>query len=199
MLLARRFVLGGLAAAPIGLMPTVVLADRHKSSGNLIVPGQRFGPIDRTTKPADLAKLFGAAHVKRAKVSPSAEAEGEGVKIFGGKPDEFDVQFTANGKEIGRVIVEKKDGPWRTADGIHVGMSAAEIEKLFGRPFGFTYGMDGGGFIKDAPAKYAGGKFGIRIGPSGQFNSRKQTFKSNEPAVRAAKFVVQQLWINFRD
>jgi hypothetical protein len=192
----RRLLLGGLAVSALGLAPGVSLATQ---ADRLIVPGKRIGAISRSTKPGDLAKLFGAENVKRAKVSPSAEAEGEGVKVFAGRADEFDVQFTPNGKEIARVIVDKKGSPWRTADGIHVGMAAAAIEKLFGRPFGFAYGMDGGGFILDAPAKYAGRKFGIRLNPTGTFEARRERFKSSDADVRAAKFAVFQLWVNFRD
>lgn len=129
-------------------------AHAEDAQDRLIVPGQRAGAITRTTTPADLARIYGAANLKRGKNDGPDDDVFEGIKVYPGTADEFRVLLTQDGRQISHLRFERQGGTWRTAEGIRVGLTVAELEHISGGPFrfyGFAWQYGGLVTLRDNP------------------------------------------------
>lgn len=127
-------------------------AAAQDAGDRLMVPNQRVGAILKTTKPADLPGIFGAANVRIGKIQGPEGDEPPGAMVYEGKPDELKIYFTEDAKRIAYIVSEQKGSTWRTAAGVRIGMPLAEVEKLNGGPFvmsGFEWDL--GGMLIDNP------------------------------------------------
>ena len=106
--------------------------------------------------------------------------------------------------------VREAGSHWKTADGIGIGSTLAEVEKLNGKPFKLSgFDWDLGGFVNDfaggALLKRAGGcRLGLRFEPgTGAIANATakvagdKRFSSADPDMRAAKPVVSEISISW--
>jgi hypothetical protein len=109
----------------------------------LIVPGERVGPITAHSSEASLRAAFGNAAILHAEIHLDKKTTVPGVEIYPGRP----------GESLAVVWPRKEDGlwwpllvipcygstgtecRWRTASGVRVGVSVADLEKLNEKPF----------------------------------------------------------------
>ncbi len=113
-----------------------------------IVPGVRFGPITPATDIAELPDLFGKDNVQLSKrPGPEGQGEVEIVLVYPGTDDQVEIQFNADaGGKIVSALVE--GGQWKISNGLGIGSTLAEIEKLNEKPITFLgLGWDYGGYI----------------------------------------------------
>ena len=110
----------------------------------LIIPGLRFGPITRTTTYQDLVKMFGASRLSDHDVFG---AEGlsrlPGTKVNLGETRSFLVAWTNNSRtEVAEV--RTTGSAWKTQQGIGVGTTLTELQRILGEfeipGFGWDYG-----------------------------------------------------------
>ncbi len=110
----------------------------------LIIPGLRFGPITRTTTYQELVKMFGASRLSAQDVFG---AEGlsrlPGTKVNLGKTRSFLVAWTNNSRtEVAEV--RTTGSAWKTQQGIGVGTTLSELQRILGEfeipGFGWDYG-----------------------------------------------------------
>ncbi len=174
-----------------------------------LVTNTSVGGITKTTTLADLTTLFGKANITTEK---EIYANGdvppfEGVTIYKGKPDEIEIGWSEDKKteKIGIILIRTKGGKWHTAEGIKVGTTLAELNKINGKPFLFSgFGWDFGGYIN----KWNGGKLesldrlGLRLTDEGTHLAGKYqgevTLKSDTPDLLKAKIEVGELSIGFQ-
>lgn len=131
-------------------------AAAQNAADRLIVPGQRAGAIGMATRPADLPRLYGAANLKHGKNDGPDEDVFEGIKLFAGTADEFRVLLTRDRRQISHLRFERPNGTWRTAQGIRVGLTPAELEQIIGGPFrlyGFHWQYGGLVTLRDNPGR----------------------------------------------
>ena len=122
-----------------------------------IDPHNGFGPIDASADLASLQAKFGQENVKAGDVYLGEGTVGPGAIVFPNTPEQVEVYFgTENSGEPGFARTEETDSKWRTANGLHIGSSLAELNRLNGTPVSF-YGFDWdyGGSVAD----WHGGKF----------------------------------------
>jgi hypothetical protein len=109
----------------------------------LIVPGERVGPVTARSTEDDLQAAFGSASMVRATIQIDKTTAAPGVEISRGRPGES-LAIVWPRKERGLwwpLLVIPCYGStgaeckWRTAAGVRVGLSVAELEKLNGKPF----------------------------------------------------------------
>ena len=109
----------------------------------LIVPGERVGPITAHSTEASLRAAFGNAAIVQAEIHLDKKTTAPGVEIYPGRP----------GESLAVVWPRKDDGlwwpllvipcygstgtecRWRTASGVRVGTTVADLEKLNEKPF----------------------------------------------------------------
>lgn len=140
----RRFLL-----AAAGVLYAGGSAFALDAKDRLIVPGQRVGAVLKTTPPRDIARIFGAA-VKYGKVPAAEGSEQPGCFVYRGTADELRVGFISNSRRIEFIVIVGRN--WRTAEGIHVGTTLAELERINGGPFTLSgFDWDYGGLVQAKP------------------------------------------------
>ena len=191
-----RLAVYAFAAALLFAGPALALDAGDRSFG----PG-RVGAIVKGTAPADLAKIYGAGNVKYDKVTAAEGQEQPGAFIYRGSPNELQVAFTEDGKKIEFVRIVGK--AWASKEGLRIGTTLAELEKMNGGPFRFSgFGWDYGGAV------FANGKvlkdIGITIAPAENAPGKDQEkvmgdrkFSSRHPALKNLGVTVSQLVVGF--
>lgn len=201
--ISRRFAL--LAAAST----LAVAASPALGAGKddfVIVPGRKFGAIGRGATLTQIEKAYGKANVRvRTLQPPHADLPKQrAAVIFAGTPNEAVALLAERGNRVEGIYVEKAGGKWATKEGLRVGLSVEEMERLYGGPFAITgFGQDGGGAVNREPAKAPARDLYIRFTPgrSGEapeadnavLNGEKG-FRSDHPAARRAKLKVSVIW-----
>lgn len=148
---SRRSLL--LGAAGFALAPrAAALAGENQSHDWLIVPGERVGPITRSTKFADLELHFGAANLRRGFVKYGTTPKHPAIIAFPGGKDELAILIGDNTR-ADAVCLTKRGGAWQTADGIRIGTPIAQLNRLNGRAFAVAGLGCGGecGYVKPKP------------------------------------------------
>ncbi len=132
----------------------------------LIVPGVKAGPITANTSEADLIKIYGKENVKREEATDGEGMESEmGSVIY---PNDSEKMIKVLWKDTKQMKFPKAlelsgdKSVWKTAEGISLGTSVKELEKLNGGRFSFWgFGWDAGGGIKS----WDNGKFEKKYSP----------------------------------
>jgi hypothetical protein len=171
-------------------------------AGDRTFQAGRVGAIVKgATQPGDLAKIYGAGNVSYEKVHL---AEGEyrpGAYIYRRTANELQVGFAADGKKIEFIRIQGRG--WTSKEGIRIGTTLAELERINGGPFKFLgFGWDNGGAV------VAGGKLPrgviIVLSPTRNRESKQaqqvrgdNEFSSRHPALRNLGVVVSGLSVVF--
>ncbi len=184
----------------------------------LIVPGERVGPITAATSDRMLETLFGAENVDPTDVQLGEGFTAPGTVIY---PDDaarrIEVVWQDSTRTVPKVVQLTGDSSiWRTPEGISLGSTLKEIERLNGVPFpllGFAwdYGgttMDcGGGLLKmlgsfdPEDASVRGRLVVLRLDPDSEARKRPEyeqvlgdrEFSSSHPAMQALNPRVYQM------
>jgi hypothetical protein len=134
---------------------------------------------------------------------------GEGVVLFPDNPRRrveiyWDKDFDPKRPSYIRIDGDSTGvSEWKTAEGITLGTSLAELEKLNGKPFEISgFGWDYGGFVTD----WKGGKFNtaltIRMEPTAEGDASAKVsgeggYNSQNPDMQAAKPIVSRMEFRF--
>jgi hypothetical protein len=125
-----------------------------------IVPGRSAGPVTADISEADLRKRYGEAVLESTRIQIGEGETMAGAVLFGGdslRRAEIIWGDTLNRRRPSRLILRGSRSQWRTDEGISLGTTLHELERLNGRPFTLAgFGWDYGGVITD----WAGGNLG---------------------------------------
>lgn len=113
----------------------------------LIVPGERVGPITRTTTKQDLVKLFGASHLVDKTISGA-----EGIGSFAATQVNLNqgrslLIVWSDNTRTKPLDVRNLGSAWKTREGIGVGTPLSELRKKLGNFKVYGLGWDYGGTI----------------------------------------------------
>lgn len=110
------------------LLLAVTLLSAALAENFLIVPGRGFGPFGATMSLAQMEK----------KLPPGQFMTGDrSASLYALEPERrIQVTLSAQGK-IRSMSVHGTQGAWHTAQGIGLGTSLAQLERINGRPFKF--------------------------------------------------------------
>jgi hypothetical protein len=135
---------------------TLLLAPSPAWAGDvdwLIVPGERVGAITRTSSEVELRKIYGDENVAETEVNIGEGETETGTVLFDKDPERriqilwSDPQAKSNPAGI---QIDEPRNRWKTAEGITIGTSLRELEKINGRPFTLTgFGWDYSGTVVD--------------------------------------------------
>lgn len=183
----------------------------------LIVPGARVGPIDKGASEAGLRRYFGGRNVLTAEVELGEGERVWGTVVFADGPEkklEIVWKDMAARTSPARVTITGERSDWHTEEGLTLGTSLAEVERLNGGPVTITgFGWDYSGTVTNA----AGGKLGFLGGEGGLFirlnpsaasaDANKAAFesllgdgetRSDVPAMRALQPSIYAIQVIFR-
>ncbi len=158
-------------------------------------PGRVGAIVKGATKPEDLARIYGAANVKMAKMSPQDGGEEDipGAFVHHMTDDSLQITFSDDGKKILSITILGKN--WRSKEGLRIGTPIDQLERINGGPFQlYGFGWDFGGqvFARGralrgydiflAPTA-DGGKVREQVIGEGKYSSRHPAMKVLRPQV----------------
>ncbi len=117
-----------------------------------IVPGERVGRIGGSTSEQDLSALFGAGNVRRADIELGEGFQVPGTLVY---PEDSTKRLEIVWRDDDRqgpaeIRLTGEESRWRTSDGLSLGSSLQEIERVNGGPFRLAgFGWDYSGTILD--------------------------------------------------
>lgn len=164
-------------------------------------PGRVGAIVKGSTKPEDLVKIYTAAYVKPGKIHTVEGQEQPGATLFQGTASELQVVFTEDGKRI--EFVRIVGAAWSTKEGLRVGTTLAELERINGGPFQFSgFGWDYGGNVNARGKALRGIAVTIAYTKNGETPAARQVmgerkFSSRHPALKTLGVVVSQIVIGF--
>ena len=145
-----------------------------------VEPGVRMGVITRQTTEAELVKLLGKKHVRRAKIDTGEGATRTGTLVLPGTAEEVKLFWKGDAYRlpeygvITRIRAEPtpdwwKPTRWHTPEGITIGTTLAELVRLNGRgfrPHGLAWDYSGtvNSWNEGALSRY-GKHLIVRLGP----------------------------------
>jgi hypothetical protein len=150
-------------------------------------PGKGFGSISMETGREDLQRLYGDKYVTEMPVYLQEGEYAPGLVVFPGTTEAVEIILAGDG-EPAYARISAPGSRWKTAEGLGVGASLAELEKANGRPFTFQ-GFEGdmSGMVID----WLGGKFyigvSVRLAAEGKIPDTFKgnvIFRSDDPEVR---------------
>lgn len=185
------------AAILILVSPAMALDAGDRTFG----PGRVGAIVKGATQPADLARIYGAGNVRYDKVHLAEGEYRSGAYIYRGTANELQVGFTADGKKI--EFIRIPGNGWKTKDGIRVGTTLAELERINGGPFKFYgFGWDNGGAVMSGGMLPRG--IVITLAPTRNRESRQaqrvmgdSVFSSRHPALKSLGVVVSGIAVTF--
>jgi len=141
----------------------------------LIVPGERIGAITPASSEAELRQIYGDENVGEAEVN-IGEGETETGTVLFDKDPERRIQILWSDphskSKPARIQIDEPRNRWKTREGIAIGTSLHELERMNGRPFTLTgFGWDYSGTVVDwdngALEKFGGswGRIILRLYP----------------------------------
>jgi len=174
----------------------------------LIIPGERVGSITPKSSEKQLIEFFGEENVKREEI---VVGEGEGYEIatfiFKGTKNEILVKWQDD-KVLNKpssISIYKEGTQWKTPEGITVGTTLSEINKINGMDFDISgLGWQFGGFVnswnKGTLSKYKDRSLTIRFNGSplsSKFYGSGKYFSSKDPGAINAGLIVDLIRIKF--
>lgn len=163
-----------------------------------ITPGMRVGAIVRATPPGDIVKIYGARNVAYEKVYRAEGEERPGAVVYRGTPAELQIGFTADGKRIEFIRIVGQ--AWKTAkEGIRIGTTLAELERINGRPFQF-YGFDWdyGGNVIVGPRDRLPRGLGITLAPAKTAPERERRQVAGDKKISSRHPVLEKMGVTVR-
>lgn len=177
-------------------------AEEISPGDSTIVPGVRVGPIEKGTTLFGLKTIYGGGKVKAAKIDGAEGEVLDGARLFEGTDKELEILFNPDGdeKEIWDIRIIGKG--WKFDNGLKLGMSVAEVEKINGKPYTVLgFGWDYGGYANFEGGKLEG-KVSVRFDVEPQAVadsiSGDRPIPSTDKTLRAAKAKVETISIIFR-
>ena len=164
------------AAAPAGLIALALLGcspkDAEKSPSKtdarressqataptvgvewMIVPNRSVGPLTRESSEAQLKQRYGPEMVSSARIQIGEGETMAGTVLFPGdslRTAEIIWTDSVSRRSPARFILRGSRSMWQTAEGISLGTTLQELERLNGRPFMLAgFGWDYGGVVTD--------------------------------------------------
>jgi len=178
--------------------PAVALDARDRT----FAPGRVGAIVKGVTKPADLARIYGARNIRREMMDELGGGDlHPGAYVFFKSANSLEVHFTGKGKAISYVIVLGRN--WKSKEGLRVGSTAADLERLNGGPFKFYgFGFDYGGQVFASGPAFKG--YTIYVKPTGddqaaiqELTKPETQISSDHPAVARAGLEVSFIHVHF--
>ncbi len=140
----------------------------------LIVPGKRVGLVTKDTDEAALRRAYGGARVQPYDVEIGEGLVCRGARVAFGHGHSMAITWRDPKTRSGALSVFVKGSKWRTKEGVRLGISLKQLERINGGPFmltGFAWDYSGtvvgwrGGRLAHYGAPRRKASIVLRLGP----------------------------------
>ncbi|MEH2332871.1 hypothetical protein [Nostoc sp.] len=152
-------------ALPQKINHPVTVAKLQPLKDTLIVPGERVGPITRTTTKQDLVKLFGASHLVDKTISGA-----EGIGSFAATQLNLNqgrslLVVWSDNTRTKPLDVRNLGSAWKTREGIGVGTPLSELRRKLGdfKLYGLAWDYGGTILLDSSKLSRYQGKLILRV------------------------------------
>jgi len=192
----RDFVIRTLLCLLLAFTTALVHAEEFDPADNTIVLGKRVGLIKPGMTATELERAYGKDNVKHEDI-PGAEGEMiPGARLFADTDRELEVIWDPENEKKKVVFDAHVIGTaWKFENGLKVGMTLEEVEKINGKPFKISgFAWDYGGYANFEGGKLLG-KVSLRFNPSTEeipeYLMGDKELSSTDKKLRAAKPMVE--------
>lgn len=172
----------------------------------IIDPAANVGSITQKSSKADVIELFGDENVERCEISIGEGEIVEGTRIYAGTNDEFLIEWNEETNTPVRITIKKSGTKWKTQEGITIGTTLDQLEKINGKPFmvtGFGWEYEGrsvsweNGTLPTALQLEFEHK---ELSPSEESRvAGDRFFSSNHPVIKKKELKVRALYIRWNE
>jgi len=171
----------------------------------LCIPGKQVGKILNNSSEAAIIAAYGKENVVHRDIGLGEGETAEGTVVFPDTENELIIEWVAGQayKKLAKIRIEKNNASWKTDQGIGIGTTLTELQKINGKDFKFAgFEWDYAGFTND----WQGGKIDKKLTVFLEANKPEaiypdllgdKLFPSNHPKAAAADLRVRSLVINF--
>ncbi|QKQ75432.1 hypothetical protein [Nostoc sp. TCL240-02] len=152
-------------ALPQKINHPITVAKSQPLTNTLIVPGERVGPITRTTTKQDLVKLFGISHLVDKTISGA-----EGIGSFAATQVNLNqgrslLVVWSDNTRTKPLDVRNLGSAWKTREGIGVGTPLSELRKQLGdfKLYGLEWDYGGTILLDSSKLSRYQGKLILRV------------------------------------
>lgn len=185
--------------------PQNVAQPRSNDAKWLCIPGKQVGKILNTSTEAAIITAYGKEQVIRRMIGLGEGEMIEGTVVFPDTDNELIIEW-AEGKAFqkpAKIRIEKSNTSWKTDQGIAIGTTLADLQKINGKDFKFAgFEWDYAGFTND----WQDGKIDKKLSVFLEANNPEAIypelvgdvlFPSSHPKATAADLRVRSLVIEF--
>jgi hypothetical protein len=145
----KAFCLSLITITLVNLTNLNAIAQVADSDHFLIIPGQKAGNVSAASTEAELRKIYGKENVTTTEISLGEGETQTGTVLFGGQPNkkaEITWKDSENKKNPAMVRIYGDKSLWKTSEGISLGTTLKELERINGGEFiltGFKWDYQG--------------------------------------------------------
>jgi len=169
----------------------------------LIIPSSKVGAITPKATEVELRKIYGNKNVKLYEVDVGEGDVVEGTIVFPNTNKELTIEWKSKHKDPERITIYRADTKWITNNGITIGTTLEEMEKINGGIFKLT------GFGWDYPGRTVSWEQGnlpiqlqLDLDPDVKLSDKElmqvsgdSYFSSNNPIIKKMKLKVVRMHI----
>jgi hypothetical protein len=166
-----------------------------------VVPGKRVGLVMQYSSLSTLQAIYGMKNVRSCQLDTGGGTLSPGAKIFEGTDRALDILWAQDGVEKRIAEVRILGRGWKFQNGLQLGMSLAEVEKINGHTFKVSgFGWDYGGYATFEVGKLSGGMT-VRFKPTeAQYAPEAHgdvSLSSDSTALLSAQPVIEAITVSF--
>lgn len=207
------------ALVPLFFLFSIKCMENNRRINWMIVPGFNVGQLTAGTGETDLIMIFGEENIKRLDIQIEQGRTAPGIIVFPNQSEKRIEVIWKNTRERNEpfIILRGKRSIWKTEQGISLGTSLNELEKINGGPFSMLgFGWDFSGTVIDfnegilcksgyCDSQYEKRKITIRLTPddsqktdSDDYNTvlGDRVFKSDNPIMKKLNPIVCEMAVD---
>lgn len=126
------------------LAVTAYSDNQEQSKMNWIIDARgNVGGITRASTKSDLARIFGSKNIESYDIHVGEGMFVKGTRIFGNTKNAVLIEWNDKSGTPLRIIIDGEGTDWKTSEGVTIGTTLEELEKINGGPFQiFGFGWD---------------------------------------------------------
>ena len=183
---------------------TTTSPDASPLTDTIVIPGERVGPITKTTTREDLAALFGEDRLQDEAIHVGEGFTEPGTIVDLGPEQSFTIVWQDDSRTL--PALARNFGPaWKTPEGIGVGTAFDQLKTTLGsfQLYGFAWDYEGGLVLEGSQLEKYDGDLILRVSPDSDAIAQNESayqavigdslFPSDEPNLALLDLKVDQM------